>query len=169
MKNFYDALSKYQKESKCTDQEVDKLYKKFKKVLKTSTSKVNLEVKIKALDDDAFSHPLLKKRVVELKENATHYTSHKNRNGIKQTTSIVDNYLKGIKRKLKQIESFRDKKWASLFFRAHATIRNFVPFLPGAKNAHKSPFELANGQTFDLPWIQVMNVHNAFLFTENAF
>ena len=169
LKNFYDALSKYQKESKCTDQEVDKLYKKFKKVLKTSTSKVNLEVKIKALDDDAFSHPFLKKRVAELKENATHYTSHKNRKGIKQTTSIVDNYLKGIKRKLKQIESFRDKKWASLFFRAHATIRNFVPFLPGAKNAHKSPFELANGQTFDVPWIQVMNVHNAFLFTENAF
>jgi len=43
-------------------------------------------------------------------------------------------------------------------------------FLPGAKNAHKSPFELAGGQTYDLPWIQAMNVHNAFafLFTENA-
>jgi hypothetical protein len=23
---------------------------------------------------------------------------------------------------------------------------------------------LAQGQTFNLPWIQVMNVHNAFLF-----
>jgi len=77
--------------------------------------------------------------------------------------------LKGIKRKLKQIESFRDKRWASIFFRAHANIRNFVPFLPGAKNAHKSPFELASGKTYDLPWIQTMNVHNAFLFTENAF
>jgi len=52
---------------------------------------------------------------------------------------------KSIKRKLKQIESFRDKEWASLFFRAHATIRNFVPFLPGAKNHHKIPFELAGG------------------------
>ena len=110
-----------------------RLYKKFKKVLKTSTSKINLEIKLKTLDDDAFSHPLLKKRVAELKENATHYTSNKNRKGITQTTSIVDNYLKGIKRKLKQIESFRDKEWASIFFRAHATIRNFVPFLPGAK------------------------------------
>jgi len=34
-----------------------------------------------------------------------------------------------------------------------------------AENAHQSPFELANGQTYDLPWAQVMNVHNAFLFT----
>ena len=42
-------------------------------------------------------------------------------------------------------------------------------FYLAQKNAHKSPFELANGQTFDVPWIQVMNVHNAFLFTENAF
>jgi len=169
LKKALDALLKYQVQSKCSDQEVTRLYKKFKKVLKTSTSKVNLEIKLKTLDDDAFSHPLLKKRVAELKENATHYTSYKNRKGITQTTSIVDNYLKGIKRKLKQIESFRDKEWASIFFRAHANIRNFVPFLPGAKNAHKSPFELASGQTYDLPWIQAMNVHNAFLFTENAF
>ena len=169
LKKVLDALLKYQAQSKCTDQEVTRLYKKFKKVLKTSTSKINLEIKLKTLNDDAFSHPLLKKRVTELKENATHYTSHKNRKGITQTTSIVDNYLKGIKRKLRQIESFRDKEWASIFFRAHATIRNFVPFLSGAKNAHKSPFELAGGQTYDLPWIQAMNVHNAFLFTENAF
>ena len=90
----------------------------------------------------------------------------KNRNGITQTTSIIDNYLKGVKRKLKQIESFRNKEWASIFFQAHANVRNFVPFLSGAKNAHQSPFELSGGQTFDLPWIQVMNVHNAFLFAE---
>jgi hypothetical protein len=28
---------------------------------------------------------------------------------------------------------------------------------------------LAGGKTYDLPWIQVMNFHNAFLFTPNAF
>jgi hypothetical protein len=43
---------------------------KFKKILKTSTSKVNLETKIKCLDDEAFSDPLLKARLTELKENA---------------------------------------------------------------------------------------------------
>jgi hypothetical protein len=47
-------------------------------------------------------------------------------------------------------------------------VRNFVPFNSGAKNAHKSPFMLALGETHDLPWVQVMNVHNAFLFAENA-
>ncbi len=81
------------KESKCTDNEVTKLYNKFKNVLKTSTSKVNLEIKLKTLNDDAFPHPLLRKRLAELKENAGHYTAHKNRKGITETTSIVDNYL----------------------------------------------------------------------------
>ena len=62
------------------------------------------------------------------------------------------------------MESFRDQEWAGISFRAMANIRNFAPFMSGAKNAHKSPFMLAQGQTFNLPWIQVMNVHNAFLF-----
>jgi hypothetical protein len=107
-------------------------------------------------------------RLDELKENASHYTCHKKREGITKTTSIVDNFLKSVKRKLTMAESFRDKKWSQILFRAMANTRNFVPFLPGAKNAHKSPFVLAQGQTYDLPWIQVMNFHNAFLFTENA-
>jgi hypothetical protein len=77
---------------------------------------------------------------------------------------IVDNFLKTVKRKLRQVESFRDQEWAGISFRAMANIRNFAPFMSGAKNAHKSPFMLAQGQTFNLPWIQVMNVHNAFLF-----
>ena len=168
LKNFRDALSKYKDQSECTDKEVSRLYKKFKKVLKTSTSKINLEARIKSLNDEAFSAPILQERLEELKENAAHYTAHKNRKGITQTTSIVDNYLKSIKRKLRQIESFRDNEWAKLSFRAHANVRNFVPFLSGSKNAHQSPFESAGGQTYGLSWIQTMSVHNAFLFTENA-
>ncbi len=54
-----------------------------------------------------------------------------------------------------------------IFFRALASIRNFVPFGPGAKNVGKSPFMLAGGKTYGLPWIQVMNIHNAFLFTDD--
>ena len=169
LKKFRQALEKYQAESGCGNKEISGLYKKFRKVLKTSTSELNLKVKIKSLNDEAFGNPLLKKRVAELEENATHYTSHKNRKGITQTTSLVDNYLKQIKRKLRQVESFRDKEWASLFFKAQANTRNFVPFLPGAKNAHKSPFMLAGGLTYDLSWIQTMNINNAFLFTEGAF
>ncbi len=169
LKNFRQALAIYQKDTECSSKEVTMLYKNFKKVLKTSTSKTTLGVKIKSLNDEAFSHPLLQKRVVELKENAAHYTAHKNRKGITETTSIVDNYLKIVKRKLRQVESFRDKESTRLFFQAQANTRNFVEYNPGAKNAHKSPFMLADGQTYNLPWIQVMNMHNAFLFTEEAF
>jgi len=168
LKKFRQALVEYQEQTQCTDKERGRLYKVFKKVLESSTSQVSVEVKLKSLHEAAFNHPLLKVRLDELKENASHYTCHKKREGITKTTSIVDNFLKSVKRKLTMAESFRDKKWSQILFQAMANTRNFVPFLPGAKNAHKSPFMLAQGQTHDLPWIQEMNFHNAFLFTENA-
>ena len=168
LKKFRQALVEYQEQTQCTDKERGRLYKVFKKVLESSTSQVSVEVKLKSLHEAAFDHPLLKVRVDELKENASHYTCHKKREGITKTTSIVDNFLKSVKRKLTMTESFRDKKWSQILFQAMANTRNFVPFLPGAKNAHKSPFMLAQGETHDLPWIQVMNFHNAFLFTANA-
>jgi hypothetical protein len=120
------------------------------------------------LKQKEFNHPLLSSVLDELKKNAVYYTAHKIRSGIKMTTSIVDNFLKIVKRKLRQVESFRDKECTRLLFKAMANVRNFVPFLTGAKNAHKSPFILAGGEDYDLPWIQAMNVHNAFLFLENA-
>lgn len=169
LNKFQQALSEYQKETQSSSTEISDLYRKFKKVLKTSTSKINLEVKLKTLNNEAFNHPLLQKRVKELKENAVHYTSHKNRKGITQTTSLVDNFLKTVKRKLKQVESFRDRECTKVLFRGMANVRNFFPYLSGAKNAHLSPFMLAQGKTYNLPWVQVMNMHNAFLFTPRAF
>lgn len=168
LKKFRQALTEYQEETKCSKTKIKRLYGKFKKVLETSNSRVSLEVELKFLDDPAFNHPLLQQRLAELKENATHYTCCKKRKGVTKTTSIVDNFLKTVKRKLIMAESFRDQEYTRILFQAMANTRNFVPFLPGAKNAHKSPFMLAQGKTYNLPWIQVMNIHNAFLFTANA-
>jgi len=168
LKNFNKALIAYQKETKCDEKELNRLYRKFKKVLDTAAHAGSLKAKLSTLNDKAFDHPLLKSRVEELRENAVRYTSHKKRSGITKTTSILDNFLKIIKRKLRQAGSFRDKEWAKIFFKAAANIRNFAPFSSGAKNAHKSPFMLAQGETYGLPWMQVMNVHNCFLFTPNA-
>ncbi|MCP4105856.1 MAG: hypothetical protein GY749_10015 [Desulfobacteraceae bacterium] len=56
--------------------------------------------------------------------------------------------MKIVKRKLRQAESFRDQECAGTLFRAMANVRNFVPFMSGAKNAHKSPFMIAQGETF---------------------
>ena len=165
LKKMSQALLAYQKKTKCDKKKVRVLYKKFRKVLKTATSAGSMRAKLKSLDDEAFEHPLLKKRVDELRENAVQYTSHKKRNGITQTTSKADNFLKLIKRKLRQVESFREKEYTRLFFNAAANIRNFVPFMSGAKNAHKSPFMLGGGETYGLPWMQVMNMHDSFLFT----
>jgi len=166
LKKFRHGLSEYQKETKCSHKEVKRLYEKFRKILDTATSKVNLEVKIDMAKETAFDHPSIRPIIKEVKKNAVHYTAHKKRSGIKKTTSLVDNFLKIVKRKLKQVESFRDRHWAAICFRGMANARNFVPFMSGAKNAHKSPFMLANGETYDLPWIQVMNMHNAFLFND---
>jgi hypothetical protein len=168
LKKFREALSQYKEQTQCSGKEIKRLYNKFKKILNTSSSATILKIKIKSLDDEAFQHPLLHKRLRELEENAVRYTSYKKRNGITKTTSIVDNLLKTVKRKLTMAESFRDPLYARILFTALANIRNFVPFFPAAKNAHQSPFMLAHGQTYNLPWIQVMNVHNAFLFTPNA-
>jgi hypothetical protein len=168
LKKFREALSKYQEQTQSSGKEIKRLYNKFKKILNTAHSEIILKIKIKSLTDEAFRHPLLRERLSELEKNAVHYTCHKNRNGITKTTSIVDNFLKLAKRKLRMAESFRDQEYARILFLALANIRNFVPFLPGAKNAHQSPFMLAHGQTYNLPWIQVMNMHNAFLFTPNA-
>lgn len=168
LKKFRKSLSEYQKEVKCSAKESRRIYKKFKKILETATSKASLQAQIKLLNEPAFNHPLLTGVLDEVKKNAVRYTSHKNRKGITKTTSLADNFLKTVKRKLRQVESFRDQDCSLASFRAMANVRNFAPFMSGAKNAHQSPFMLAQGQTYNLPWIQVMNVHNAFLFTENA-
>jgi hypothetical protein len=169
LKKFRHALAEYQKAVKCSDMEVKMLYRKLKKALDTATSKISLDVKLSFIDEPAFSHDLIRPVIDKIRKNGVHYTAHRNRNGIKKTTSLVDNFLKTVKRKLRQAESFRDRDSTGLLFRAMANVRNFVPFMSGAKNAHKSPFMLAQGQTYDLPWIQAMNMHNAFLFADNCY
>jgi len=166
LQKFKCALKDYQKEMKISNKKVKELNEMFFQVLSESTHRANMEVKIEMLlkNEKAFQHPLLKSRLDELKKNAKKYTAHKQRSGIKKTTSIVDNFLKIAKRKLQQAMSFRTLKWADILFKAMANVRNFVPFLTGAKSAHKSPFMLANGEDFGLSWIQVINVHNGFLF-----
>jgi len=168
LKKFRQALFEYQKQNKICNKEVKRLYEKFKTALETATSGVRLKIEIDSLQmqEQAFNHYLMQPIMEEVRKNAVRYTVNKNRNGIKKTTSLVDNFLKLVKRKLKQSESFRDPRRTGILFRAMANLRNFVPFMSGAKNMHKSPFMLAKGQTYGLPWIQTMNVHNAFLFTD---
>ena len=169
LKKLFQDLKEYQKQSDCSDAKISSLYKKVKKILKTASSEKALRARTKKLlEEEAFEHPALRSRMESLMEDGVHYTCVNKRKGIAPTTSIVDNFLKIVKRKLRQAESFRDSEYAGCLFRALANARNFLPFLPGAKNAHKSPFMLAEGETFDLPWIQTMNVHNAFLFSRNA-
>ncbi len=169
LKKMSGALAEYQKKTKCSDKEAGRLHNKFRKVLKTATSANSMRAKLKSLNDEALEHPLLRKRVDEPRENAVRHTSHKKRNGITTTTSAADNFLKIIRRKLRQVGSFRDKECAKSFFKATANIRNFAPFVSGSKNAHKSPFILAGGETYGLSsWMQIMNMHNAFLFTPNV-
>ena len=164
LQKFKTALKGYQKVMNISNKKVKELNEMYFQLLSESTHAVNMEVKIEMLlkKEDAFKHPLLKCRLDELKQNAIKYTAHKQRSGIKKTTSIVDNFLKIAKRKLRQAMSLRVPKWAKTMFKGMANVRNFVPFKTGAKNAHKSPFMLAKGEDFGLSWMQVINVHNGF-------
>ncbi|KPA15893.1 hypothetical protein MHK_003900 [Candidatus Magnetomorum sp. HK-1] len=164
IENIKKAINKYSDEVDITDEKAKQLLDQVITVLKNSTSSINMRVRLNRLTDEAFNHPILRSRIEELKQNASHYCANKNRIGIKRTTSLVDNFLKLAKEKLQKVKSFRDSEWASCFFRALANVRNFLPFKSGAKNAHKSPFMLAEGQTLNLPWMQVINLHNGFLF-----
>ena len=89
LKKMSQALRIRQKETGCDDSEVRRLYKKFRKVLKTATSESSMRAKLTSLNDEAFEHPLLKKRVEDLRDNAVRYTSHKKRNGIGNVGQIV--------------------------------------------------------------------------------
>ena len=168
LKKLNKAIVVYQKETKRPWKEVNELYKKIKKILDTATHARALKAQLKNLDDEAISYPSIKERIDDLYNNAVHYTSHKQRSGITTTTSIVDNFLKNVKRKLNQVGSFRDKVCTQALFNAMANIRNFVPFMSGAKNVSKSPFMLAGGETYGLPWMQVINMHNGFFNTSNT-
>ena len=68
LKKFRESLSEYQKETGCSSKEVKRLYKKFKNVLETASSKVSLELKLTTLTDQAFNHPLLRQSLDELKK-----------------------------------------------------------------------------------------------------
>ncbi len=170
LKKWRQAFAAYQEAVQCTVAERQRLYQRLKTVLDRAESGTVLRLKLRGLEQEeaAFRHPILQVRLTTLQANAARYTCHHKRHGLTKTTSIVDNFLKNVKRKLRQVESFRDQTCTRTFFRAMATVRNFVPFFPGAKNAHHSPFMLAQGETYDVPWAQVMNIHNAFVFTANA-
>ena len=81
---------------------MNRLYKKIKTALETASSGVDLKVKIESLQmhEQAFRHTLFRTIIEEVIKNAVRYTVNKNRNGIKKTTSLVDNFLKVVKRKL---------------------------------------------------------------------
>jgi len=166
-KKFQQALKEYRKDTGISVKESEELYRKFSDILENSTHGTDMLVKANMLEKEekeAFSHPALKKRLDELKENSINYTRHKEKKGMTKTTSIVDNFLKNAKRKLREAMSFRTPESAKEFFRSMGNVRNFLPFTTGSKNAHKSPFMLSGGEAYNLPWMQVINVYNGFLF-----
>jgi len=167
LEKLWAAISDWRKQTGCDYKEAKRVYEKVKGIIETANSEKILRIRIDMAGESALTHPTVAPVFDELKRCAVHYTVHNRRSGIKKTTSLVDNFLKFVKRKLRQAESFRDSNWTGLLLRAMANVRNFVPFLPGAKNAGKSPFMLGEGNDYDLPWSQVMNVHNAFLFVED--
>ncbi len=77
LKKLYQDLLRYQESTGCSGDKINRLYKKVKKILKTSNSKKTLQIRLDCMKESAFEHPLPRSRLNDLKENAVYYTSNK--------------------------------------------------------------------------------------------
>jgi hypothetical protein len=141
LKKWRQALSNYQNETQCGAAERQRLYHAVKTVLEAAESSIVLRQKLHVLarEEAAFQHPLLQARLEELIANAVHYTSHHKRHGLTKTTSIVDNFLKIVKRKLRQVESFRDPRVPDSSSGRWRMSEILCPFYPGPRTPIRAP------------------------------
>jgi len=67
IENIKVAIRKDRDTAEITDKKANKLLNQVIKVLKNSTSSTSMQVRLNSLTDEAFKHPVLKKRTDELK------------------------------------------------------------------------------------------------------
>ncbi len=73
---------------------------------------------------------------------------------------MVELTFKLLTRKVESLYSFRRSKCnaAQKSLVVWALVRDFVPYLPGAKYAGRSPAQLAGVDLQGLPWLQYVNL-----------
>lgn len=128
----------------------------FWRVLQATTS----EAYQQALDDlpQAFDYEPLASRKHSLAEKQALFQAWTTDNKIAVVTPPLDQCMKFLKRKLKNMQTFHGQKSGLATVNAWAITRNCWRFLKGAKRAGLSPLELAGANFLAIPWMQLVNL-----------
>ncbi len=160
-KNIYETLEKYRKAKKLASDapELIKLCHAFFDVLDAPNARL-YRARLRKLTKQVADEPILLARCKSLRKKS-HFNTRRLRSPLlTATTSLVELSFKFLTRKVESMYSFRRSKCnaAQKSLTVWALVRNFVPYLPGAKYAGQCPAELAGVDLQGLPWLQYINL-----------
>ena len=160
-KNVFETLEKYRKANKLPDNapELAEWRRAFFDVLEAPTPKL-YQTRLRKLTRRVADEPILLARCKSLQKKI-HYNTWRLRSPLlAATSSLVELSFKQLTRKVESLYSFRRSKCnaAQKSLIVWALVRNFVPYLPGAKHEGRSPAQLAGVDLQGLPWLQYVNL-----------
>jgi len=160
-KNIFETLEKYRKAKKLPDDapELAAWRQAFFAVLDAPTPQ-RYRARLRKLTKRVAAEPVLLARCKSL-QRKSHYNTWRMRSPLlAATSSLVELSFKQLTRKAESMYSFRRSKCdaAQKSLTVWALVRNFVPYLPGAKYAGQSPAQLAGVDLDGLPWLQYVNL-----------
>jgi hypothetical protein len=160
-KNVYETLEKYRKAKKlpANAPELAEWCRAFFDVLDAPTPKL-YRARLRRLTRQVANEPILLARCKSLRKKS-HYNTWRLRSPLlAATSSMVELSFKLLTRKVESLYSFRRSKCnaAQKSLIVWALVRDFIPYLPGAKYAGRSPAQLAGVDLQGLPWLQYVNL-----------
>lgn len=160
-KNVFETLEEYRKAKKLPDDapELAQWRRAFFDVLEAPNYKL-YRARLRKLTKRVAAEPILLARCQSLQKKS-HYNTWRLRSPLlAATTSRIELSFKFLTRKVESLYSFRRSKCnaAQRSLTVWALVRNFVPYLPGAKYTGQSPAELAGVDLEGLPWLQYINL-----------
>lgn len=160
-KNVFETLEKYRQTKKLPEDapELAKWRRAFFDVLDAPNAKL-YRARLHKLTKQVADEPLLLARCQSLQKKSHHNTHRLRSPLLAATTSRVELSFKFLTRKAESLYSFRRSRCnaAQKSLTVWALVRNFIPYLPGAKYAGQSPAELAGVDLEGLPWLQYVNL-----------
>jgi hypothetical protein len=159
--NIFDTLEKYRRAKHLSKDapELADWQRAFFEVLDAPTPKL-YHARLRKLTRRVVDEPILLARCQSLRKKCHYYTARLRSPTLAATTSRIELTFKFLTRKVESLYSFRRSTCnaAQKSLTTWALVRNFMPFLPGAKHAGHSPAELAGVDLQGLPWLQYVNL-----------
>ena len=160
-KNVYETLEKYRKANKlpANAPELAEWRRAFFDVLDAPTPGL-YRARLRELTRRVADEPILLARCQSFQKKS-HYNTWRLRSPLlAATSSLVELTFKQLTRKVESLYSFRRSRCdaAQKSLTVWALVRNFVPYLPGAKHEERSPAQLAGVDLQGLPRLQYVNL-----------